>query len=63
MSWKDIVKESWKTKTKLNYIIKILESHKNDFENSKSDDGAIRQAIKMIEVAINYAQEIKEELQ
>ena len=68
MSWKDIVKYEWdkesgKNEKKLNFIIRILEANKNDFENSKSDDAGIRQAIQMIEDAIDYAKEIKEELQ
>lgn len=75
MSWKDIVKyegdkESGKNEKKINFIIRILEAHKDDFENSKnlsfeegSDIAGIRQAIQMIEDAIDYANEIKEELQ
>lgn len=54
---------SGKNEKKLNFIIRMLEANKDDFENSKSDGTAIRQAIQMIEYAIDYAKEIKEELQ
>jgi len=62
MSWENTIRKMSDAK-KLDFVIKILESNKNDFENSKSDDGAIRQAIQMIEDAITYSKEIKEKLQ
>tara|TARA_R110002051_G_scaffold181389_1_gene250896 strand:+ start:1099 stop:1290 length:192 start_codon:yes stop_codon:yes gene_type:complete len=63
MSWEDIVKKQSDI-SKMDYIIKILEASKENFDNSKSSqDGSIRQASKMCEEAINYAQEIKEKLQ
>lgn len=62
MSWENTIRKMSDAK-KLDFVIKILESNKNDFENSKSDDVAIRQAIKMIEDAITYSKEIKEKLQ
>tara|TARA_R100000734_G_scaffold18921_1_gene17070 strand:- start:418 stop:642 length:225 start_codon:yes stop_codon:yes gene_type:complete len=62
MSWENQIRKMSDNK-KMDYIIKILESVKEDFENSKNIDGSIRQATKMVAEAITYSKEIKERLQ
>ena len=62
MSWENQIRKMSDSK-KMDFIIKILETFKDDFENSGIKDGAMRQATKMVAEAITYSKEIKEKLQ